>query len=180
MNLHTFEKAKQEYVHQDSMIGDSSTFANEEAHHIKQKIEKRKRKQQKVKILISGGIILFLAALIFAGYSQYKLYVLTKDETFVRDTTPTSAAAFSSTGTTPKTGEEIITSLKKHILVPEGNPQIAEVKDVAKLKETQPFFKDAKNGDIVILYQTTIFIYRPSSDIVIASGDISGVGQTKP
>ena len=180
MNLHTFEKAKQEYVHQDSMIGDSSTFANEEAHHIKQKIEKRKQKQQKVRMLIGGGILFLLAALIFAGYSQYKLYVLTKDETFVRDTPSTSATTFSSTGTTPKTGEDIIVSLKKHILVPEGNPQIAEIQDVMKLKETQPFFKDAKNGDIVIVYQTTIFIYRPSADIVVASGDISGVGQVKP
>jgi hypothetical protein len=166
MNLHTFEKSQ----------NDSSSL--DEIANLKQKIEKRKEKQKKVKSLFIALILLVVVLGVLFGYSQYKLYLLSKAEVLV--TSQGETATSSSALLKPKTGEEVIASLKRHILVPSGNPQIAEVQDVAKLKETQAFFKDAENGDIVLVYETMIFIYRPSSDIVIAASDISGVGQKKP
>jgi hypothetical protein len=163
MNLHTFEKSHQ---------GQSSF---DEVADIKQKIEKRKEKQKKIKVLfiVLVALVVILGALF--GYSQYRLYVLSKAEVVV-----TAQEGSVAVPSKPKTGEDVLTSLKRHILVPSGNPQIAEVQDVAKLKETQAFFKDAQNGDIVIVYETMIFIYRPGADIVVAASDISGVGQQKP
>jgi hypothetical protein len=182
MNIHTFEKAKQEYARQDSLLHGNQhysthdSFVEDEAFHIKNKIEKRKHKQKQMKFII-GGVGAFMLFLIgVAGYSQYKLYTLSKDETYVRGEGVDTVGG----ANTPRTGEDIIRALKKHILVPEGSPQIAEVQDSEKLKETQAFFKDVKNGDVVIIYPDIIFVYRPSADIVIASTDISGVGQTKP
>lgn len=182
MNIHTFEKAKQEYARQDSLLHSNQphnthdSFAEDEAFHIKNKIEKRKHKQKQMKFMIGGvGVFIFFLIAV-AGYSQYKLHTLSKDETYVRGEEQGTLGGTN----TPRTGEEIIQALKKHILVPGGNPQIAEVQDSEKLKETQAFFKDVKNGDVVIIYPEIIFVYRPSADIVVASTDISGVGQTKP
>ena len=163
MNLHTFEKSQNE----------SSSF--DDVAHLKQKIEKRKEKQKKVKLLFVVLIILVVVLGALFGYSQYKLYVLSNAEVITSPQNGSETARV-----IPKTGEEVLSALKKHILVPPGSPQIAEVQDVAKLKETQAFFKDAQNGDVVVVYDTMIFIYRPLEDIVVAASDISGVGQQKP
>jgi hypothetical protein len=117
-----------------------------------------------------GAVVLILV--IFLAYSQYKLYTLSRDEKVVTDESRVVTAS-----TTP---EDIVSMLGKHILLPQGNPQIAEVKDIEKLRNQQAFFKDAQNDDIVFVYETMIYIYRPSTDIVIAVSDISGVGQAKP
>lgn len=169
MNLASFEKSEQEKIIQAEARGESDAmFAEHDLEHIKHKIEKRKIKQKRAKgVLIVGGVA-FLVLLVVTVYSQYKLYTLSQAE----KTTVTTSA--------PKTGEEVLKALKRHILVPEGNPQIAEVNDAEKLSLTQPFFKDVVNGDIVVVYDTIIFIYRPSLDIVVASGDITAQTQVKP
>ncbi len=146
---------------------EASSFVNEEAQLIKQRIENRKLKQRKLKIIL--GTLLFLVVFLggIAAYSQYKLQTLTVDELIVD--IPKEKQ--------PRTGQEIVAALGRHILLPEGNPQIAEVQDVAQLKMSQAFFENAENGDVVVVYDSLIFLYRPSKDIVIASGDISGTGQ---
>ncbi len=175
MNFYEFENRNnnQEHVIQAEALGESeASFAHNEVEKIKNKLEKRKQRQKKLSAIfgVLGGVILILV--VFVAYSQYKLYQLSLDEkTFSSKTIVITAS------TTP---EEIISLLEKHVLLPAGNPQIAQVEDVAKLKETQAFFKNAENGDVVVLYETTIFLYRPSKDILVASGDVSGLGQSKP
>jgi hypothetical protein len=175
MNLYEFENkgSNQEHIISAEAYGESeASFARSEVDKIKSKLEKRKRQQKKNLIIFGtlGGVILFLSILLV--YSQYKLYTLSRTEEVY--TTPSVKVTAS---TTP---EEIVRLLGKHVLLPDGNPQIAEVQDVEKLKEKQAFFKNAENGDIILLYATTIFLYRPSQDILVASGDISGLGQAKP
>lgn len=167
MDLATYESQKN--MSANDTEGESS-FVHDEVHHIKQKIETRKAKRKKLKIVLGSllSIIVILTALV--AYSQYTLYKLSREE----------LGADSKVAGAPKTAEEIIQAVRKHILLPAGDPQIAEVQDVAKLKETQAFFKDAQNGDIVIVYPTMIYIYRPGADIVVAASDISGAGQEKP
>ncbi len=175
MNFYEFENRNnnQEHVIQAEALGESeASFAHNEVEKIKNKLEKRKQRQKKLSTIfgVLGGVILILV--VFVAYSQYKLYQLSLDEkTFSSKTIVITAS------TTP---EEIISLLEKHVLLPAGNPQIAQVEDVEKLKETQAFFKNAENGDVVVLYETTIFLYRPSKDILVASGDVSGLGQSKP
>ena len=173
MNLNTFEKTQQERVIEQEARGESSlSFAQEEAILLKKKVEKRKLQQKKLKRVLFGLSCAIAVLLILVAYSQYKIYTLSQEE---------KSAVASSTGMiTAKTGEEVIKALTRHILLPDGVPQIAEIQDVTKLKESQAFFKDARNGDIVVVYNTTIILYRPSKDIVIGMGDISGVGQQKP
>ena len=160
MNLNIFEQNKKH--------GDSDDFSSHHVHEMKQKIEMRKKRQKRLKLIF--GTLVFLVVLFagFTAYSQYRLHTLSKEEL-----TTTSAVV-------PKTADDVIKAISRHILVPPGTPQIAEVEDAEKLRNSQAFFKNTENGDIVVIYDTTIFIYRPSKDIIVASGDISGVGQTKP
>lgn len=175
MNLYEFENkgTNQEQVVAAEAYGESeASFARSEVEKIKSKLEKRKIHQKKIMMIFGGlGVVIFLL-IIFLAYSQYKLYKLSRDELVY---TPPTVQATAST-----TPEEIIRLLGRHVLLPEGSPQIAQVQDVEKLRETQAFFKSAENGDIILLYNTTIFLYRPSRDILVASGDVSGLGQTKP
>ncbi len=176
MDLHQFENrnSNQEQIIRAEAYGQSeASFAHSETDKIKQKLELRKKQQRRLRTIFGslGVIILLLVA--FLAYSQYKLYLISKDEMKV-----SSSAVSINASTTP---QEIIAILGRHVLLPSGNPQIAQVQDVEKLRDSQAFFKNAENGDLIIVYENaSIFLYRPSRDIVIAVGDISGVGQVKP
>ncbi len=168
MDLDTFEKETTQGAHSDVLL-------------MKQKIEQRRGKNKKIqKLVVALFVLVALFASLFA-YSQYRLYRVRNDEK-VGQMNPSQATQQEEgvPNRLPKTSEEVVAALGRHVIIPEGTPQIAEVQDVDKLKEKQAFFKDAKNGDIVIVFASTIYVYRPSVDRVVAQGDISGVGQTNP
>ena len=174
MNIDTFEK-----IHQGSTQETHHDFSSshDDVASIKLKIEKKKSKQKKLKIVLMVLVGLVLLLTVLFVYSQYRLYTLTQEEV---TTEGVASSTENKNELSLKNPEDIIKALGRHILLPEGTPQIAAVQDVEKLREKQAFFKNAQNGDIVVVYETTIFIYRPSADIVVASGDILGVGQTNP
>ena len=65
--------------------------------------------------------------------------------------------------------------LSKIILLPsDEKPTIATVKDVQKLK-TQPFFKDAQDGDKVFIYTKSrkAILYRPDTKMIVNVQPIS-------
>jgi predicted nucleic acid-binding Zn ribbon protein len=174
MNLNSFEKTQQERIIGAEALGESeASFARVEMERLRNKLESKKRKQKKAFMVFGGLGAVIVVLIMVASYSQYKLYTLSKEEMF-----GDSGGGFVITAST--TPEQIVSRLGRHVLIPEGDPQIAEVSDVEQLRAQQAFFKNAENGDIIILYQTMIYIYRPSKDIVVAFGDISGVGQQKP
>ena len=112
-----------------------------------------------------GGLSLVILVLIVVlGYSQYRLHILAKDELSTSSTTVSTA----------KTGVEVVKALSRHMILPEGDPQIAEIQDVSKLQDSQAFFKNARNGDIVVVYDSTIIVYRPSKDLIVATGKLRG------
>jgi anionic cell wall polymer biosynthesis LytR-Cps2A-Psr (LCP) family protein len=62
--------------------------------------------------------------------------------------------------------------LKKHMVLPKEEPIIASVKDVDKLKQEQPFYRNAINGDKVFIWTDKAVIYRPEEDRIIDFGII--------
>ncbi len=67
---------------------------------------------------------------------------------------------------------DAIQKVEKLTKLPEGEiPVFATIGDVAKLA-TQPIFKDAMNGDQVLLYTKSqwIYIYRPKINKLVAQG----------
>ncbi|MFA5061916.1 MAG: hypothetical protein WC526_02120 [Patescibacteria group bacterium] len=71
--------------------------------------------------------------------------------------------------------QDTIAKVGKHIVLPTGEtPALAIVNDAAKLAQTQPFYKDAQNGDKVLVYfqAKKAFIYDPNRDIVVNVGPV--------
>ncbi|HUD05370.1 MAG TPA: hypothetical protein VMR18_00400 [Candidatus Saccharimonadales bacterium] len=71
--------------------------------------------------------------------------------------------------------------VSKHYLLPTNEvPALATVTDESKL--TSPFFKDAKDGDKVLIYEKNqlAIIYRPSIDRIVMVGpvDLESTGST--
>lgn len=163
--LRRFLRKKETEVNQISQ--GINTFVSEEALLIKRRIENKKLKQRKLKIIIGSLFLLVVVFGFVAAYSQYKLQTLTQDELLVD--IPKEKQ--------PRTGEEILKALGRHVVLPEGVPQIAEVQDAARLKTTQAFFENSENGDVVVVYDSRIYLYRPAQDIVVGSGDITGRAQ---
>jgi len=98
-------------------------------------------------------IVLLLCALGGLGY----LYKKEKDT--VQD--PTQAATEEAT--------KIKDSAGKLMLLPEDvEPQIATITDIDKLREENPeFYKNAENGDNLLIYPQKAIIYSPSRNIIV-------------
>lgn len=69
--------------------------------------------------------------------------------------------------------KSLVEKVAKQVDIPDEIPTIATIKDITKLT-TQPFFKDAQNGDKVLIFTEArkAVIYRESTDKVINSGPI--------
>lgn len=63
---------------------------------------------------------------------------------------------------------QLITKIKKIILVPDENPTIATIANLEEVqKQNATFYADAKEGDTVIIFSTKALIYRESEDKII-------------
>lgn len=67
-----------------------------------------------------------------------------------------------------KETKEVVDKVKKLVMLPDEEPQMATVLDVEKLKD-QPFFSQAKNGDKILVYTKAqkAVIYRPSTNMIV-------------
>ncbi len=80
--------------------------------------------------------IIAILAIVAAGYFYYELYKLKQD--------PTAQAR--------KEVNALVAKVSKLVVLPEGEtPTVATVSDAEALK-SQPFFKNAKQGDKVLIY----------------------------
>jgi hypothetical protein len=71
--------------------------------------------------------------------------------------------------------DALIADVGKLIALPtDEKPTVATITDVDKLKD-QPFFKNAKNGDKVLIYTTAnkAILYRPSENRIIEVGSVN-------
>ena len=75
------------------------------------------------------------------------------------------------TGNDPQnvaTARAIVDRVRKHFMVPENvDPTVATIVDVETLKTKNDFYKNAKNGDHLIVTATRAILYDPDKDIVI-------------
>lgn len=74
-----------------------------------------------------------------------------------------------------KEAQTLVAKVGKLIMLPAGEePTIATVTDVDALKKEQPFYRDAQNGDKVIIYMQAkkAIIYNEARDILVNVGPI--------
>jgi len=89
----------------------------------------------------------------------------------------------------PKNGVEVqaetdalVAEVGKLIALPtDEKPTVATITDIDKIKD-QPFFKNAKNGDKVLIYTTAnkAILYRPSERRIIEVGAVNIGGGVQP
>lgn len=71
---------------------------------------------------------------------------------------------------------EIVAQVGRHMLLPENEtPTAATVADPEVLKKDQPFFKNAKTGDHVLIYANALkaILYNPESDKIVEVAPLS-------
>ena len=113
----------------------------------------------KKKLVLSLVYIIIVVGALGFGAAQYSNYRDLKNN-------PDQVAAQESSRITEK--------VSKLYKLPSETPTIATVQDKEKLKD-QPFFKDANNGDTILIYQGArlAIIYRESENRLINVGPIA-------
>jgi hypothetical protein len=71
--------------------------------------------------------------------------------------------------------KSLVRSVSKHMLLPDEVPTIATVSDMDALK-SEVFFQNAREGDKVLMFLNAqkAVLYRPSDDLIIEAGPITG------
>lgn len=64
----------------------------------------------------------------------------------------------------------IVAAMGSHIILPED--EVPGVFPIDKAQASEPFFKNAQNGDLLVVYRSTqqAFIYSPSRKILVNAG----------
>lgn len=71
--------------------------------------------------------------------------------------------------------ESLVAKISKHMILPAGEePTVASVTDADALKKEQPFYKDATNGDKLLVYmkEKKAIIYNVEMDLLVNVGPI--------
>ena len=70
---------------------------------------------------------------------------------------------------------DLISKVSKLVILPTGeDPAVATINDAASLIKEQVFYKNAINGDIVLVYQKAAkaIVYSPSRNIIVNVGPV--------
>lgn len=117
-------------------------------------------------LLMAFGLLAVVAT-VAAGFFYYKYQVVNK---LLSNNQPVSATE----------AKQIVDKISKFYNLPKDEtPNIASVLDVTKLKD-QPFFKDAKNDDKILIYAKAglAILYRPSENKIINISPVMGASPT--
>lgn len=112
---------------------------------------------------MAGLIIVVILVLIGSGYLYWQYQKTATELKKVKSQVATTQSA--------KDDEvkKLVAEVSKIARLPQNEtPSIATITDVSKLKD-QPFFKDAKNGDILLVYNTSgkAILYDPKDKKIV-------------
>ncbi len=68
--------------------------------------------------------------------------------------------------------DEVVKQVSKFIILPEGEPNLATIQDAKALAIERPFFKDAEDGDKLLIYKDKAIIFSPTKNILINVGPV--------
>lgn len=111
-------------------------------------------------LLIIGVVLALISATMYLGSSYFG--AINQQEVKGTQTTNQDGQP------TDITVEDLMTEIRKVIKLPDEEPEIAIISNVDLLKG-QNFFKDAENGDAVIIFKTESrgLLYRPSTKMIL-------------
>ena len=111
------------------------------------------------------GLLVFLLVLGLAATTGYFYYQYQK----------LSKSPVASQVQAEEEAQKMIKAVGKLMLLPKDEtPTVATVTDIEKLKD-QPFFKDAKNGNKVLIYPNLkqVIVYDPEANLIINVGSVN-------
>lgn len=69
--------------------------------------------------------------------------------------------------------QQVVARVSKYMVLPSGEePSVSVIADVATRAEQQPFYRGAKDGDILIVYSSRAIIYDPKENKLVNVGPI--------
>ena len=68
--------------------------------------------------------------------------------------------------------EDVLTSVERHMNIPDDIPLMALIDNADSLKQDQKFYADAQNGDILLIFASQAVIYRPKTDVIVNVGPV--------
>lgn len=100
-------------------------------------------------------IALVVLVIILIGAGVYAFRLKKSNEELMMKIPPTQAQEEADIAT-------IVPYVSKYMVLPDEKPTIATVVDKEKLNKSQPFFKDAENGDKILVFQNArkVLLYR--------------------
>lgn len=72
------------------------------------------------------------------------------------------------------TDEQVISRVRRYMVLPEARPKVVTVSDVATLAADQPFFANARDGDKLLVYPEKVILYSPQWDQIVEVAQIRG------
>ena len=135
-------------------------------------MEETTTKKKKLGLKTILRVVVILALMGFAGWSFFKYQKA--QETVDKLSNPEAQQE-----AIAKEREDILAKVGKLMILPEDEePTVASVDDAEVLSQYQPFFRNASNGDKVILYVKSgkSIIYSPEKNIIVNVGTISVQG----
>ncbi len=77
---------------------------------------------------------------------------------------------------------QLIETVGKHIVLPEpltvAEVEVATVQNAESLRQSSQFFKEAQNGDQLLIFPTKLVLFRPSNNRIVNMSAPSGVQDT--
>lgn len=71
--------------------------------------------------------------------------------------------------------QAVLAQLGKLMVLPEGDPVLFKVSNEEVMRQQQAFFKDAKNDDVLLVFQQSgkAIIFRPAENMVVNAGPVN-------
>lgn len=139
-----------------------------------------KAKQAPIEKIMKSKIftmMVFLGSLSVLALLGTALFLQYKEKTKVQGAA-TSANQSAQTVQNQKLAANYVEEVGKLIALPKGKEPIgvATISDENKVKEQQQFFRNAKNGDVLIIYDDRAILYDPKAKVIV---DIANVNLKK-
>lgn len=155
-------RKKESFFKKQEEIIDTAIISEEKVVH--EKMKRFSKKQIKI-----GGVVIIIIVIIVAilGFHQYQMY---------------GSIAAPGGKLSPTQISNLIAEVGDKMIIPKGEtPTIATVTDIAKL-ESQPFFKNAQNGDKVLIFGSTntAILYRPTIHKIVMVSPVNAAQNPIP
>lgn len=112
-------------------------------------------------------IVVLVIALAFLAYINYSKRVQLENE--VKQLSVKNEQL--QTGNDPQNiakAKEIVEKVRRHMQIPtDPEPTVATIVDVDALKSQNDFYKNAKNGDYLVVTPVRAILFDPENDIII-------------